>query len=97
MQDIEDRVMRSQTEEAYASPLSVSLSSTLLTSLNRLAAESAAPGAVRTTADPRPNAYIPDDELGIPRPYGSHAPFKPQEAGSSMRHIRRPVQKEIEI
>lgn len=53
----------------------------------------------KSTAEPRPNAYIPDDEseLPIPRPYGSHAPFKPQEAGSTMRHMRKPVPKPIEI
>lgn len=53
----------------------------------------------KSTAEPRPNAYIPDDEseLPIPRPYGSHAPFKPQESGSTMRHIRKPVPKPIEI
>jgi chromosome segregation ATPase len=50
----------------------------------------------RTTAEPRPNAYIPD-ELGIPKPYGGLAPFKPSEQGATMRHIRKPVQKEIEI
>lgn len=44
----------------------------------------------RTTAEPRPNAYIPDD-VGIPVPYGQAAPFKPTEAGSTMRHIRKPV------
>lgn len=57
------------------------------------------PGGVSTTAEPRPNAYIPDDdsELPIPRPYGSHAPFKPVEAGSTMRHIRKPIPKPIEI
>ena len=56
-------------------------------------------GGVYTTAEPRPNAYIPDDdsELPIPRPYGSHAPFKPTETGSTMRHIRKPVPKPIEI
>ena len=57
------------------------------------------PGGVSTTAEPRPNAYIPDDdsELPIPRPYGSHAPFKPNEPGSTMRHIRKPIPKPIEI
>ncbi|XP_050405069.2 coiled-coil domain-containing protein 146 [Patella vulgata] len=56
-------------------------------------------GGLYTTADPRPNAYIPDDDadLPIPRPYGSHAPFKPVEPGSSMRHIRKPIPKPIEI
>ena len=52
--------------------------------------------AVRTTADPRPNAYIPD-ELGIPKPYGGLAPFKPTELGSSMRHIKAPKPPEIQI
>ena len=32
---------------------------------------------LRTTAEQRPNAYIPDSELGLPKPYGSHPPFKP--------------------
>jgi len=50
----------------------------------------------RTTAEPRPNAYIPD-EIGIPKPYGASAPFKPAEAGASMRHIRKPVAQEIQI
>lgn len=56
-------------------------------------------GGIYTTAEPRPNAYIPDDdsELPIPRPYGSHAPYKPADTGSSMRHIRKPVPKPIEI
>ncbi|XP_041349849.1 coiled-coil domain-containing protein 146-like [Gigantopelta aegis] len=57
------------------------------------------PGGFVTTAEPRPNAYIPDDdtELPIPRPYGSHAPYKPSEPGSTMRHIRKPIPKPIEI
>ncbi|EDO49671.1 predicted protein [Nematostella vectensis] len=57
------------------------------------------PGGIYTTAEPRPNAYIPDDdtELPIPRPYGSLAPFKPTEPGSTMRHIRKPIIKPIEI
>lgn len=51
---------------------------------------------LHTTAEVRPNAYIPEDE-GIPRPYGGHAPFKPLENGSTMRHIRKPEPKPIEI
>ena len=51
---------------------------------------------VRTTAEPRPNAYIPD-EIGIPKPYGALAPFKPMQQGASMRHIRKPKPREIEI
>ncbi|XP_072026353.1 coiled-coil domain-containing protein 146-like [Amphiura filiformis] len=56
-------------------------------------------GGVTTTAEPRPNAYIPDNEveLPVPRPYGVHAPFKPQEPGANMRHIRKPIVKPIEI
>eukprot|EP00002_Diphylleia_rotans_P011919 TRINITY_DN2344_c0_g1_i2.p1 TRINITY_DN2344_c0_g1~~TRINITY_DN2344_c0_g1_i2.p1 ORF type:complete len:930 (+),score=260.77 TRINITY_DN2344_c0_g1_i2:170-2959(+) len=53
-------------------------------------------GAIETTAEPRPNAYVVD-ELGLPRPYGGLAPFKPSDPGSSMRHIRKPVAKPIEI
>ena len=51
---------------------------------------------VKSTAEPRPTAYIPD-ELGIPKPYGQLAPFKPSELGSSMRHIRLPNPKPVEI
>ena len=47
-------------------------------------------------AEPRPNAYIPDD-IGIPKPYGALAPFKPTELGATMRHIRRPQPREIEL
>jgi hypothetical protein len=49
-----------------------------------------------TSAEPRPNAYIPE-ELGIPKPYGNQAPFKPTMPGSTMRHIRIPQKKDIEI
>ena len=52
--------------------------------------------AVRTKAIPRPNAYIPD-EIGIPKPYGALAPFKPMQQGATMRHIKRPKPREIEI
>jgi hypothetical protein len=39
-------------------------------------------GAAQSTAELRPNAYIPDvpGGLGLPRPYGAHAPFKPAPA-----------------
>ena len=47
-------------------------------------------------AESRPNAYIPED-LGIPKPYGGFAPFKPSDPGSSMRHIRVPNPREIVI
>ncbi|KAI8922819.1 hypothetical protein BC831DRAFT_248972 [Entophlyctis helioformis] len=58
-------------------------------------------GNVRTMAEPRPNAYIPDatgyGELPIPKPYGAHAPYKPHETGSHMRHYRRPTVKPVEL
>ncbi|KAM5173074.1 coiled-coil domain-containing protein 146 [Mantella aurantiaca] len=57
------------------------------------------PNGMYTTAEQRPNAYIPEDEnvLPIPRPYGALAPFKPSEPGSNMRYIRKPMIKPIEI
>jgi hypothetical protein len=51
---------------------------------------------VKTAAEPRPTAYIPDD-MGIPKPYGASAPFKPTEAGATMRHIKMVTPKAIEI
>ena len=46
----------------------------------------------RTTAEPRPKAYVADvvHGLGKPRPYGG-SPFKPSATGSAMRHYRRPA------
>ncbi|KAJ8386940.1 hypothetical protein AAFF_G00165370 [Aldrovandia affinis] len=56
------------------------------------------PNGAMTTAEPRPNAYIPEeDPLPIPRPYGALAPFKPSEPGANIRHIRKPQPKPIEI
>ncbi|KAM4678210.1 coiled-coil domain-containing protein 146 isoform 2-T2 [Discoglossus pictus] len=57
------------------------------------------PNGVYTTAEQRPNAYIPENELALPlpRPYGGLAPFKPSESGSNLRHIRKPTIKPIEI
>ena len=51
----------------------------------------------KSTASPRPNAYIPEGKLALPKPYGGSAPFKPSAYGSTMRHIRKPVPREIEI
>ena len=51
---------------------------------------------LKTTAEQRPTAYIPE-ELGIPKPYGALAPFKPSDPGSTMRHIKPPQIKAIEI
>merc|ERR1711904_2271 len=53
--------------------------------------------ATRTTAEPRVNAYIPGGEYGLPRAYGSHAPFMPTTLGTTMRHIKKPNPKPIEI
>ena len=54
--------------------------------------------ATRTTAEQRPNAYVPEGEaIAVPKPYGKHAPFKPQKPGATMRNIRKPQQKEIEV
>merc|ERR1719482_2000355 len=44
-------------------------------------------GFTRTTAEPRVNAYIPEDEKGLPKAYGNNAPFKPSLGGATMRHI----------
>ncbi|KAJ3158067.1 hypothetical protein HDU89_000450 [Geranomyces variabilis] len=68
---------------------------------------------LRTTAHPRPNAYIPDTtpsvsaaaaargsvmtELPIPKPYGGHAPFRPREKGPQMRYFKRAAIKAVEI
>merc|ERR1712072_44144 len=51
----------------------------------------------RTTAEPRVNAYIPEDEHGLPKAYGVNAPFKPTILGSTMSHIRKPNPKPIEL
>jgi hypothetical protein len=58
-----------------------------------LEAKGAAP---HTDAEPRPAAYIPE-KLGIPKPYGGFAPFKPAEPGATMRHIRKPEIPEVII
>ncbi|XP_072528641.1 coiled-coil domain-containing protein 146 [Salminus brasiliensis] len=56
------------------------------------------PNGVYTTAEPRPNAYIPtEDSLPLPKPYGALAPFKPTKPGANMRHIRKPQPKPAEI
>mmetsp|Transcript_31115 Transcript_31115/g.93311 ORF Transcript_31115/g.93311 Transcript_31115/m.93311 type:complete len:362 (+) Transcript_31115:1622-2707(+) len=47
-----------------------------------------AKNTLRTTAEPRPTAYIPDEGLGLglPKPFGGMPPFKPTLPGSTMRH-----------
>lgn len=51
---------------------------------------------IRSTAEPRPNAYIPE-EMAIPKPYGSMAPFKPTLLGTNFRHIKPPKPQEIHL
>ena len=54
--------------------------------------------ATRTTAEPRVNAYVPvNDELGLPRAYGAHAPFNPTPMGANARFIKKPQTKQVEI
>ncbi|XP_043964551.1 coiled-coil domain-containing protein 146 isoform X17 [Gambusia affinis] len=52
------------------------------------------PNGVHTTAEARPNSYIPlDDPLGLPVPFGRFAPIKPRPQGAYMRHYRNQVVK----
>ena len=53
-------------------------------------------GVVRSTAEVRPNAYIQQD-LGLPKPYGGLAPFKPSVLGAQMRHFRPPQPREVQL
>ncbi|XP_074482320.1 coiled-coil domain-containing protein 146 isoform X3 [Sebastes fasciatus] len=56
------------------------------------------PNGEYTTAESRPDAYIPQtDLLPLPKPYGALAPFKPSQPGANMRHIRKPTLKPLEI
>jgi chromosome segregation ATPase len=60
-------------------------------------AQRAAQGiAVKTMAEARPNHYLPE-ELALPKPYGALAPFKPQQAGTTIRHIRKPEVRELQL
>uniref|UniRef100_UPI0037E79539 coiled-coil domain-containing protein 146 n=1 Tax=Semicossyphus pulcher TaxID=241346 RepID=UPI0037E79539 len=55
------------------------------------------PNGEYTTAEIRPNAYIPQTNgLPLPKPYGAQAPFKPSQPGANMRHIRKPTLKPLE-
>ena len=60
-------------------------------------AETAAREATPAGPEPRPNAYVPDDGVGLPRPFGKFAPFKPAEPSGGMRHFHTPVLKPIEL
>ncbi|ORZ32861.1 hypothetical protein BCR44DRAFT_1416244 [Catenaria anguillulae PL171] len=54
-----------------------------------------------TTAEPRPNAYVPAAEsVPVPRPYGAFPPFKPLESsgvdlGGNLKYYKKPVEKPI--
>jgi len=50
-----------------------------------------------TTAVRRNDHYIPETDLMLPKPYGMSAPFLPTEPGTTMRHIRKPKPKEIDL
>lgn len=55
------------------------------------------PSGEYTTAEVRPNAYIPEsDLLPLPKPYGAQPPFKPSQPGANMRHFRKPTVKPLE-
>ncbi|XP_076009275.1 coiled-coil domain-containing protein 146 [Genypterus blacodes] len=55
------------------------------------------PSGAYTTAEARPNAYIPQAGLlPLPKPYGALAPFKPSRPGANMRHIQKPTLKPSE-
>ncbi|KAG2382367.1 hypothetical protein C9374_005569 [Naegleria lovaniensis] len=63
----------------------------------RLEYEASLPSTItRTTAVKRPNAYIPDDDLGIPKPY-LMPPVLYASSSATMRHIRKPKAKDIII
>jgi hypothetical protein len=91
--DAEDEFYRTMTDKLRRQEM-------LLDRKKQLEAEANLPATItRTTAEPRPNAYVPDDELGIPRPYGGTAPFKPADtregASGAMRFYRKPRPQEI--
>lgn len=56
------------------------------------------PNGEYTTAEVRPNAYIPHEALlPLPKPYGAQAPFKPSQPGAAMmRHARKPQLRPLE-
>lgn len=85
---IAQRLLREEeSKQRYASMLQ-----------SRKAAETGADGGteLRTTAAPRPNAYIPEGDLAIPKPYGSHAPFRPNLNVQATRYFRKPHMPSLE-
>ncbi|KAI4803338.1 hypothetical protein KUCAC02_006889, partial [Chaenocephalus aceratus] len=56
------------------------------------------PNGEYTTAESRPNAYVPQTgPLPLPKPYGAMAPFKPSQPGANMRHFRKPTLQPLDI
>jgi hypothetical protein len=59
--------------------------------MKRQAEAALPPQVTRTNAEQRPNAYIPDQELMIPKPYGQNQPFKSIPASATMmKYTRKP-------
>lgn len=58
-------------------------------------------GDTKTTAKPRPNAYLPEatieGSLPIPKPYGDNAPFKLPHPNSQLRNLRKSIAKQAVI
>lgn len=52
--------------------------------------------ALRTTAEPRPTAYIPDVGIEVPKPYGVMAAFKPSDRARALRQIDKPILDEFQ-
>ncbi|KAG6556431.1 hypothetical protein Mapa_002374 [Marchantia paleacea] len=50
----------------------------------------------KSTAEQRPNAYIEQD-LGLPKPFGLYAPFKPSDIGGQLKYYHRPDCKPVEL
>ncbi len=51
---------------------------------------------VKTTAKPRNTLYT-SQATGLYECYGGQTPFLPSKQGATMRHIRKPVPRDIEI
>eukprot|EP00762_Andalucia_godoyi_P001761 ANDGO_07059.mRNA.1 Cilia- and flagella-associated protein 58 len=91
--DAEDGFYRDMTDRLRRQEM-------LLDRKKQLEAERNLPATItRTTAEPRPNAYIPDDDLGLPRPYGGTAPYRPADtkegATGALRFFHKPKPREI--
>ena len=88
--DVAERYEKDRRNEARMSEI-------LRTRREREFAALASPDTLRTTAERRPTSYIPDTELGLPLPFGGHAPFRPtlQVQGNVARYCRKPRMAEV--